>query len=101
MHDSCPFQTGEKVTWSDDSPSNWKFLHTPGPLVVVSAFYQDGVPNTYARLFGESGMGFKPGWILEVEYDADSTSYYDPPLSLLFGKKRIVKMVHEMWLVRA
>lgn len=101
MHHPCPFSIGELVTWSVRVPSEWKFLHTPGPMIVVNTFYQDGIPNNYARRFGMGGMGFLSGWILEIEYEADSTSYYDPPLSILFGKKRIVKLVHEVWLVRA
>lgn len=97
----CPFTKGDSVTWSQDAPSNWRFLHTPGPMTVVEATYHDGIPTEYSKMFGETGMGIQAGWIVTVEYDADSTSYYDPPLKFYFGTNRVVKMLHEKWLVRA
>ncbi len=100
MQNVCPFPVGARVSWSAIVPRNWLFLHTPGPMIVVDVFYQDGTPTEYARQFGKNGFDFVPGWIITVEYDTDSTDYYNPPLSLLFGK-RMVKMVHEKWLVRA
>lgn len=96
-----PFRVGEIVRWSDEAPSEWQYLFTPGPMAVVGMHYHDGVANDYAKMFGPNGFDFKPGWIVTVEYDADSTSYYNPPLSFYFNKKRIMKQLHEMWLARA
>jgi hypothetical protein len=93
----CPYKTGDIVIWNDDAPKDWRMIYTPGPMTVISAWWQDGRPSEYAKKF-DGGFNFKPGWILEVEYDADSTDYYDPPLSLIFGSKRIRKQFHQMWL---
>ncbi len=101
MQTECPFPVFSWTKWSPDAPSEWRYLFTPGPMKVVAAYYHDGVANEYAKKFGPNGFDFKPGWIVTVEYNADSTSYYNPPLSLLLGKKRIRKQLHEMWLVRA
>lgn len=71
-------------------------------MKVVSAYWHDGRPSEYLQQFVDRFGGKRPsrtpGWIITVEYDADSTDYYDPPLSLIVGKKRITKDVHEMWL---
>lgn len=93
----CPYKAGDLVTWVDEAPKDWRYVITPGPMTVVSARWTDGKPNELAKKF-DGGFEFKPGWIILVEYDADSTNYYDPPLSLLLGKKRIPKELHEMWL---
>lgn len=95
----CPFPVRSLVTWSEDAPATWHFIWTPGPMTVISARWDDGAPTEYSMKFG--GIPRIPGWIIEVEYDADSTDYYDPPLSLLLGKERIQKEIHEMWLTRA
>jgi hypothetical protein len=100
METLCPFPLGSFVRWSDIAPKDWLYLHTAGEMVVVGAFYQDGTPNEYAKKFSPVGMGFEPGWVITVEYDSDSTDYYNPPMSTFFGK-RMVKMLHEKWLVRA
>lgn len=94
----CPFEKGDIVVWSDDAPKEWWYIHTPGPMKVVDFWWSDGIPTKYAMMFGSNGMDFRPGWIVTVEYDADSTSYYDPPLSLILHQKEIRKMVHQMWL---
>lgn len=65
-------------------------------MLVVSSKWDDGHPSPYSEKFG--GIPRKPGWIVTVEYDADSTSYYDPPLSLLLKKTRLKMDVHEQWL---
>ncbi len=97
---SCPFLPGSLVTWIPNAPKTWRFIYMPGPMTVVSARYHDGTPSEYAKKFGKNGMRITPGWILTVEYDADSTDYYDPPLSLLFGTKRLEKEIHEKWLTK-
>ncbi len=96
---SAPFSVGSLVTWSADAPENWTYLFTPGPMTVLSARWDDGTPSRYSMQFG--GIPRKPGWIITVEYDADATSYYDPPLSLIFHSKTLVKELHQMWLVQA
>lgn len=87
-------QVGNVVMWTDDSPETWRFIHTPGPMTVVSVWHHDGEPSDYARRFG---VRIDPGQMCEVEYDADSTDYYNPPLSLTMGK-RLTKVVHSKWL---
>lgn len=98
----CPFPIGATVTWTKKAPKYWRWIHTPGPMKVVSAYWHDGMPSPYFQIFVDRFPGKKPariaGWIVTVEYDADSTDYYDPPLSLLCGTKRITKDIHEMWL---
>ncbi len=98
---ASPFAIGSLVTWSNTVPEAWCRIWTPGPMTVVSAYWHDGIPNEYAKMFGEGGMRITPGWILTVEYDPDASGYYNPPLSLLLGKKKITKDVHEKWLVLA
>ena len=101
-HYPCPFPVNTAVTWNSRAPATWRFIHTPGPMVVVDAAWHDGTPSELLQVFVDMFPGKRParrpGWIITIEYDADSTSYYDPPLSLLLGKKRITKDVHEMWL---
>jgi hypothetical protein len=92
----CPFPVGSMVTWVDDAPVTWRYIWTPGPMKVISARWDDGEPTEYAIKY-YFPIPRVPGWQICVEYDADSTSYYDPPLSLLIGP-RIRKEVHEMWL---
>ena len=94
---SCPFAAGDTVNWVEGVPSTWLYIWTPGPMKVVSARYSDGQPSYYAKTYYFT-LDFRPGWIITVEYDADSTDYYDPPLSVLLGRKRIRKEIHEMWL---
>ena len=93
------FPIGTMVTWVADVPPTWRFTVTPGPMEVVGGWWNDGTPSEYALRFGENGMEIPPGWILTVKYDADSTDYYDPPRSILFGKSRLVTQVHEKWLI--
>lgn len=97
-----PFPIGSTVTWSDDAPKTWHFINTPGPMKVVDARYHDGTPSEYLMMFVRKFGGDKPartpGWIITIEYDPDSSGYYNPPLSLLLGKKLITKDVHEKWL---
>jgi len=93
---SCPFPLGSLVAWSKDAPATWHVVHTPGPMTVVSVRRDEGAPSEYSMKFG--GIPRVPGWMVTVEYDADSTGYYDPPLSLLLGKKRIQGEIHQMWL---
>ena len=95
------FRNGSFVTWSANAPKDWHYTWTPEPMMVVSSRWTDGTPTKYALMFGPNGLDFKPGWIITIEYDADTTKYYDPPLSLLLGKKRIQKEIHEMWLIPA
>ena len=90
------FTEGSLVKWAPGTPENFYFLYTPGPMTVLSARWSDGEPSEYSMQFG--GIRFDPGWIVTVEYDADSTSYYDPPLSSIFGKDRLVHDFHEKWL---
>lgn len=97
MHE-CSFAVGSIVTWTDNAPDTWRFIWTPGPMTVISACWHDGTPSEYAKKFDENGMCITPGWIITVEYDADSTDYYNPPLSLLLGKEKLEKQVHEKWL---
>ena len=94
----CPFVVGQKVAWSSDAPLDWKLVHTPGPMTVVSFRWSDGLPTQYSLMFGPNGFDFKPGWIITVEYEADSTEYYNPPRSLLFQSNVIQKEFHQMWL---
>lgn len=98
----CSFPVGTNVTWNSRAPANWRFVHTPGPMIVVGTEWHDGTPSellqTFVDMSPSKRPARRPGWILTVEYDADSTDYYDPPLSLLLGEKRITKDVHEMWL---
>jgi len=100
----CSFPVGTTVTWNSRAPKTWCFVHTPGPMVVVDAQWHDGTPSellqTFVDMFPSKRPARRPGWILTIEYDADSTDYYDPPLSLLLGEKRVTKDVHEMWLKR-
>ena len=102
MEWECPFPIGSLVTWSDDAPQTWRFIYTPGPMMVVETRFHDGTPSEYLMMFVRAFPSDKPartpGWIVTVEYDADSTDYYNPPLSFLLGKKRITKDVHEKWL---
>ena len=92
------FPLGTLVTWNKDTPTTWRFIYTPGPMTVVSARWSSGISSEYLRKFEMFGdISLKPGWIVTVEYLADS-KYYDPPLSLLCGKKRIQKEIHQMWL---
>lgn len=93
-----PFRVGSKVTWVRHAPKTWRFTVTPGPMKVVAMRWDRGKPSEYSMMFGKGGIPRKPGWIVTIEYDATSTKYYDPPLSLIFGKDRIRKEVHEMWL---
>ena len=97
----CPFQNGDIVTWMKKAPKTWRFTLTPGPMTVVSARWSDGKATQYSMQFGEGGIPRKPGWIVTVEFDATSTDYYDPPLSLLFDRDRIQKEIHECWLVHS
>lgn len=92
-----PYEEGTLVTWTDDAPATWRRIYTPGPMTVISARWHDGTPTEYARRFG-GGFDFKPGWRITVEYPADSTTYYDPPLSILLQRKTIRTEIHEMWL---
>jgi len=100
---ACPFNIGDKVTWDRTAPDYWRWIWTPGPMVVVDAYWHDGTPSEFLMQFMEKFPSDRParipGWIVVIEYDADSTTYYNPPLSLLLGKKRIQKEVHEKWLV--
>ena len=92
-----PFAVGSLVTWADNAPKIGRFISTPGPMTVISALYDDGSQSEYAKRFG--GIPRQPGWIITVEYNADATDYYDPPLSYYFHKQRIQSQIHEMWLV--
>lgn len=94
-----PFPIDSVVTWNPDAPKTWQLIWTPGPMIVVGAYWHDGKPSAYALRFGPNGMCITPGWILTVEYGADETNYYSPPLSLLLGKERITKDIHEKWLM--
>lgn len=100
MQKVCPFRIGSIVMWVPKTPETWRYIYTPGPMRVIDARYHDGTPSEYAKMFGPNGMNITPGWILTVEYGADSTNYYNPPLSLLLGKKRIAKEVHQKWLIK-
>lgn len=95
----CPFAIGSLVTWVDNVPSTWRFTITPGPMQVVLCRWDDGTPSEYSMKFG--GIPRIPGWIVIVEYDADSTNYYDPPLSNLLGLTRLRREFHQMWLKQA
>lgn len=96
----CIFDVGDIVTWVEGTPASWKFIYTPGPMVVKSiAYYQTGEPSEYALRFDPKGMDLKPGWIIEVEFLADDSKYYDPPRSLLFRTPTLTHLIHEMWLV--
>ena len=92
-----PLPNGSLVAWSEDAPSSWRFIWTPSPMTIVSARWDDGNPTEFSQIFG--GIPRTPGWIVTVEYDPDSTNYYDPPLSLLLNAKKFRAEVHEMWLV--
>jgi hypothetical protein len=94
----CPFAPGALVTWTKDAPKTWHFIHTPGPMKVVSAYWHHGRPSEYAKMFGPNGMEITPGWIIRVEYDADASDYRDPPLSLLIGSPTVQNDFHELWL---
>ncbi len=91
-----PFTVGSQVIWSEKAPKSWHFIWTPGPMVVISSRWDDGHPSEYSQKFG--GVPREPGWIITVEYDADSTDYYDPPLSSLLGKKKLQEEIHQRWL---
>jgi hypothetical protein len=93
-----PYPPGTLVTWNADAPDTWHYIYTPGPMRVIDSFYHTGDASDYAKQFHPEGMGIKPGWIYTVDYDPDSTSYYDPPLRLLYGPL-LKRMVHERWIV--
>jgi|GEM_PF-2534242 len=95
------FAPGSLVGWSKDVSPSWYFIWTPGPMKVISFRYTDGSSSEFLKKFEEQfgGEPNKSGWIVTVEYDPDSTTYYDPPRSLLFHKKVLQMEVHEMWLV--
>ncbi len=95
----CPFPIGSLVTWTDNAPKTWRTVITPGPMKVISFRWDEGHASLYSMQFG--GIPRSPGWIINVEYDPDSTDYYDPPLSLLFWQNTFQKEIHEMWLARA
>ena len=88
---------GTVVKWTSDVPPTWRFIYTPGPMVVRDSFYHSGEASEYAKKFDPEGMKIKSGWIYVVEYPTKGIDYYNPPLSLLWGEK-ITKMVHELWL---
>lgn len=96
---NCPFAENDVITWVDDVPSHWHWSVTPGPMKVVGMWWHSGKPSEYAKLFGENGMNITPGWIITVEYDADLTTHYNPPLSFFFGKI-IRRDIHQKWLRR-
>ncbi len=98
-----PFAIGSLVTWSEVIPPAWRWIWTPGPMEVVSQFWSDGAPTQYSLQFGPNGFDLQPGWIVTVEYDPDSTRYYDPPLRILLelGEDNIQKRIHQKWLVPA
>jgi hypothetical protein len=99
---ACPFAIEQKVVWADKIPNQaWLYTMTSEPMVVVAMEWYDRPPSAYALKFGPTGLDFKSGWRITVEYDADSTNYYDPPLSLILDKKRITAVIHEMWLKAA
>jgi len=93
---SSSFLIGSLVTWSEDIPESWRFIYTSGPMTVVSVRWDDGIASEYSEKFG--GISREPGWIINVEYNADSTTYYDPPLSLLCGVGKLQKEIHQRWL---
>ncbi len=84
------------VTWSPDAPKSWRFIWTDKPMLIISARWDDGVSSSYADQFG--GLPRTPGFVVIVEYEADSTSYFDPPRSLLFNKRKLQMEVHSIWL---
>ena len=92
----CPFETGDEVTWADSVPREWLFIWTPGPMTVVSFWWHNGRPSKFARMFGITPRA--PAWMVTVEYDPDSTDYYDPPLSIILGKPLLRMDIHEKWL---
>lgn len=95
----CPFTIGQQVTWIQTLPNpSWRYTITPGPMVVVDATWCINRPSDLALLFGPNGFEFEAGWRITVEYDADSTDYYDPPLSIILGRKRLTGIFHETWL---
>ena len=96
---TCPFVPNSRVLWASDAPSPWRWIWTPGPMTVISARWDTGAPSEYSRMFHPEGIPRQPGWIVTVEYDPDASGYYDPPLSLIFGKKLFHMEVHEMWLI--
>ncbi len=93
----CPFPVDSIVTWARDTPDTWHYTITPGPMKVVSARGDEGKPSEYSLRFCEGGIPRTPGWIITIEFDGDKTTYYDPPLSIFFGKW-IKKEIHEKWL---
>lgn len=101
----CQFVLGSSVIWSPCAPKAWRHIWTPGPMTVVGARFNDGTTSEYLMQFivmfgqGSSSPPFVPGWLILVEYDANSTSYYNPPLSTLVCISRIQKKVHEKWLL--
>ena len=97
----CSFPNRSSVAWSTKTPMTWRFTLTPGPMVVVSARFHDGTASRYTKFLTklEDGLCITPGWIITVEYEVDSTAYYDPPRSSLFQKQKLQMEVHEMWLV--
>jgi hypothetical protein len=94
---ASPYKAGSLVTWVDEAPKEWRYTITPGPMTIISARQNDVEPTELAKKF-DGGFNFRPGWIVLVEYEADSTQYYNPPRSILLGKKRIQTELHEMWL---
>lgn len=91
-----PLLAGSLVTWSPDAPACWHYIWTPGPMRIVCSRWDDGKASEYSQRFG--GIPRKQGWIVLVVYDADSTSYYNPPLSVLLRKRHICMEIHERWL---
>lgn len=94
---NSPFLIGTRVAWAEDAPKSWHFIYTPGPMFVASACWDDGKASEYSQKFG--GIPREPGWIILVEYDADLTDYYNPPLSFLTGMDRLQKEIHQKWLI--
>jgi hypothetical protein len=99
MEEPCPFERGNFVTWSKKAPCTWSYIFTSGPMMVLSARWDDGQPTEYSKRFGQGGISRKPGWIALVEYPTNTTGYYDPPLSFFFGKTRVQMQIHEQFLV--
>lgn len=99
-----PFRKYSWVKWSEEAPKTWSMIWTSAPMQVISSYWHDGTPSEFLMKFVERFGGDRParqpGWIITVEYDVDSTNYYNPPLSTFFGKRFIQTEIHEMWLTQ-
>lgn len=85
------FVPGTLVTWVKDAPPAWWLIYTAHPMEIVSCRWDDGTLSEYAKNFWDEPR--QPGWVYTVQYEPDTTGYYDPPLKILLRER----LVHEKY----